>query len=51
MARMNKQMNLPAIQAVMAEFEKQSEIMDMKQEMMDDTMDDVMGDPEDDEET
>ena len=43
MMRMNKGMNIPALQKIMMEFEKQGEIMDMKQEMMDDTMDDVMG--------
>eukprot|EP00045_Choanoeca_perplexa_P004221 m.36192 g.36192 ORF g.36192 m.36192 type:complete len:212 (+) comp12459_c0_seq1:111-746(+) len=51
MGRMNAQMNMPAIQKIMMEFEKQSEIMDMKQEMMDDTVDDVLGDEEDDEES
>ncbi|EGD75599.1 charged multivesicular body protein 2a [Salpingoeca rosetta] len=50
MARMNKTMNIPALQKIMAEFEKQSEVMDMKQEMMDDAVDDVMGEEEDDEE-
>eukprot|EP00027_Filamoeba_sp_ATCC50430_P003178 CAMPEP_0168556858 /NCGR_PEP_ID=MMETSP0413-20121227/9111_1 /TAXON_ID=136452 /ORGANISM="Filamoeba nolandi, Strain NC-AS-23-1" /LENGTH=214 /DNA_ID=CAMNT_0008587841 /DNA_START=75 /DNA_END=719 /DNA_ORIENTATION=- len=38
---MNRRMNLPAMQKIMMEFEKQSEIMDMKQEMMSDTMDDA----------
>lgn len=38
---MNRQMNLPAMQRIMMEFEKQNERMDMKQEMMSDTMDDV----------
>jgi len=47
---MNKQMNLPQIQRIMHEFEKQSEIMDMKEEMMNDAIDDVMGDEEDEEE-
>eukprot|EP00730_Choanoeca_flexa_P016990 TRINITY_DN8121_c0_g2_i2.p2 TRINITY_DN8121_c0_g2~~TRINITY_DN8121_c0_g2_i2.p2 ORF type:complete len:211 (+),score=77.04 TRINITY_DN8121_c0_g2_i2:1929-2561(+) len=51
MGRMNAQMNMPAIQKIMMEFEKQSEIMDMKQEMMDDTVDDVLGEEEDDEES
>ena len=32
------------------EFEKQSEIMDMKEEMMNDAIDDAMGDDEDEEE-
>lgn len=48
MGNMNKQMNLPQIQRIMQEFEKQSEIMDMKEEMMSDVIDDAMG--EDDEE-
>merc|ERR1719450_1164183 len=39
------------IQKIMQEFEKQSEIMDMKEEMMNDAMDDVMGDEDDEEES
>ena len=34
----------------MMEFEKQSEIMDMKEEMMNDAIDDAMGDEDDEEE-
>eukprot|EP00339_Tiarina_fusa_P029197 CAMPEP_0117038100 /NCGR_PEP_ID=MMETSP0472-20121206/26838_1 /TAXON_ID=693140 ORGANISM="Tiarina fusus, Strain LIS" /NCGR_SAMPLE_ID=MMETSP0472 /ASSEMBLY_ACC=CAM_ASM_000603 /LENGTH=122 /DNA_ID=CAMNT_0004748247 /DNA_START=311 /DNA_END=679 /DNA_ORIENTATION=+ len=41
MGAMNNSMNLPAMQRVMMEFEKQSEMMDMKEEMMEDTMDDM----------
>lgn len=48
---MNKQMNLPQIQRIMADFERQSEIMDMKEEMMNDAIDDVIGDDEDEEES
>merc|ERR1719323_484571 len=48
---MMKQMKLPEIQKIMQEFEKQSEIMDMKEEMMNDVMDDAMGDEDDEEET
>merc|ERR1712165_466831 len=44
MGNMNKPMKLPEIQKIMMEFEKQSEIMDMKGEMMEDAIDDVMGD-------
>ena len=44
------QLKLPQIQAIMREFEKQSEIMDMKEEMMSDAIDDAMGDEEDEEE-
>lgn len=34
----------------MMEFEKQTEIMDMKEEMMNDAIDDAMGDDDDEEE-
>merc|ERR1712083_778415 len=51
MGGMNKQMKLPEIQKIMMEFEKQSEIMDMKGEMMEDAIDDVMGDEEDEDES
>ena len=51
MQSMNKQLNLPQIQKIMMEFEKQTEIMDMKEEMMGDAIDDAMGDADDEEET
>jgi len=35
----------------MGEFERQSEIMDMKEEMMSDAIDDAMGDEDDEEES
>lgn len=41
------QLKLPQIQKIMMEFEKQSEMMDMKEEMMSDAIDDAMGDEED----
>ena len=44
---MNKTMKLPEIQKIMMEFEKQSEIMDMKEEMMDDAIDSALGDDSD----
>ena len=47
MSTMNKKMNLPQIQKIMMEFEKQSEIMDMKEEMMDDAIDSALGDGDD----
>merc|ERR1719427_1320438 len=50
MMSMNKQMKLPEIQKIMQEFEKQSEIMDMKEEMMSDVIDDALGDEDDEEE-
>merc|ERR1712088_759766 len=51
MGNMNKQMKMPEIQKIMMEFEKQSEIMDMKGEMMEDAIDDVMGDEDEEEES
>ncbi|KAG8230277.1 hypothetical protein J437_LFUL009450, partial [Ladona fulva] len=50
MQNMNKQLNLPQIQRILHEFEKQSEIMDMKEEMMNDAIDDAMEDEGDEEE-
>lgn len=44
------QLKLPQIQKIMMEFEKQSELMDMKEEMMNDAIDDAMGDEDDEEE-
>lgn len=49
MANMNRQLKLPQIQKILQEFEKQSEIMDMKEEMMNDVMDDALGDEDDEE--
>lgn len=51
MQTMNRQLKLPQIQKIMMEFEKQSEIMDMKEEMMNDAIDDAMGDEDDEEES
>jgi hypothetical protein len=50
MASMNKGLNLPAIQKIMNDFEKESSMMDMKEEMMSDAVDDVMEDDGEDEE-
>ncbi|THV05217.1 Snf7-domain-containing protein [Dendrothele bispora CBS 962.96] len=50
MASMNRGMNLPAISKIMTEFEKESSMMDMKEEMMSDAVDDVMDDEEEEEE-
>ncbi|VDM00956.1 unnamed protein product [Schistocephalus solidus] len=41
LVRMNKQMNLPELQKILMEFEKQSQMMEMKEEMISDAMDDV----------
>ncbi|KAF9066824.1 Snf7-domain-containing protein [Rhodocollybia butyracea] len=50
MGAMNRGLNLPGIQRIMMEFEKESSMMDMKEEMMSDAVDDVMDDEEDEEE-
>ena len=42
MRAMNRQMNLPGIQRIAMDFERESEMMDMKEEIMNDVMDDVM---------
>ena len=44
---MNRQVNLPAMQRIMMQFEKEGDMMEMKQELMDDTIDDVMAQVED----
>lgn len=51
MQNMNRQLNLPQIQRILQEFEKQSEIMDMKEEMINDAIDDAMEDEGDEEES
>ncbi|CAO0792680.1 unnamed protein product [Mucor circinelloides] len=51
MGSMNRQMNLPQIQKIMMEFEKESELMDMKDEMMGDAIDDAMEEEDDEEES
>ena len=50
MASMNRGLNLPGIQRIMTEFEKESSMMDMKEEMMSGAVDDVMDEEEDEEE-
>lgn len=50
MHSMNRQLNLPQIQRILQEFEKQSEIMDMKEEIMNDAIDDAMEGDADEEE-
>lgn len=51
MQNMNRQLNLPQIQKILHDFEKQSEIMDMKEEMINEAIDDAMEDEDDEEET
>lgn len=40
---MNRQMNLPALQRIAMEFERENDIMDQRQEMMDDAIDETTG--------
>lgn len=51
LAGMNRSMNLPQLQRISMEFEKQNDLMDQRQEFMDESIDNVMGDEldEDDE--
>ena len=46
---MNKRMNLPQLQKIMMQFERESEIMDLKEETISDTIDDVMGEEDEEE--
>ena len=50
MKSMNRGLNLPQIQRIMNDFERESATMDMKEEMMSDAVDDVMDDDLEDEE-
>lgn len=47
--RMNSKLNLPQLQKIMMEFERESEIMDIKEETISDTIDDVLGEGDEDE--
>ncbi|KAJ1555235.1 Charged multivesicular body protein 2A [Nowakowskiella sp. JEL0078] len=51
MKSMNKQVNMPQISKIMMDFERESELMDMKEEMMNDAIDDVMEEEEDEAES
>lgn len=48
---MNKRMNLPQLQKIMMQFERESEIMDLKEETISDTIDEVMGEDDEEEES
>jgi charged multivesicular body protein 2A len=43
---MNRNMKLPAIQRIAMEFERENDIMEQRQEMMDDAIDDTFEDEE-----
>lgn len=51
MTKMNKSVNLPQIQKVLMDFERESGVMDMKEEMMGDTVDAIMDSDGDEEES
>jgi charged multivesicular body protein 2A len=51
MRGMNRSVNLPEISKIMMEFERESEMMDMKEEMMNDAIDDAVDEEDDEEET
>jgi len=50
MASMNRGLNLPSIQRIMNDFEREGSMMDMKEEMMSEAVDDVMDEEEEEEE-
>ena len=50
MRTMNRQMNLPALQKMMMEFERQTDMSEMKQEMVESILDDVMSAEQEEEE-
>lgn len=50
LAGMNRSMNLPQLQRISMEFEKQNDLMDQRQEFMDESIDNVMGDELDEDE-
>ncbi|KAG8081114.1 hypothetical protein GUJ93_ZPchr0007g4379 [Zizania palustris] len=51
MAQMNRQLNLPGLQRIMMEFERQNERMEMTSEVMGDAIDDALEGDEEEEET
>ena len=50
MSTMNKQLNLPSLQKIMMDFERQNEKMEMTQEVMGDAIDDALEGSEDEDE-
>lgn len=51
MRKINQSVNLPQIQKVLMDFERESEMMDMKEEVMSDTVDGIMESDGDEEES
>lgn len=48
---MNRSMNLPALSKIAQDFERENDIMEQRQEMMEDAVDDALGDPAEEEES
>ena len=46
---MNRSLNMPQLQKIMMDFERESEIMDLKEELISDTIDDAIGEEDDEE--
>jgi charged multivesicular body protein 2A len=51
MVKMNQQIDIRAMGAIIMEFEKQSEMLEQKEEMIGDSMDDMMDVSDEEEET
>ena len=51
MGQMNRRMNLPSLQKIMLEFERQNEKMELTTEVMGDAIDDALEGDEEEEET
>jgi division protein CdvB (Snf7/Vps24/ESCRT-III family) len=51
MGQMNRRMNLPSLQKIMQEFERQNEKMELVSEVMGDAIDDALEGDEEEEET
>jgi charged multivesicular body protein 2A len=51
MKTMNRRINLPSIQKIMMDFEKQNMTMELKEEMMNDSIDDALNEEGEEEET
>lgn len=48
---LNRTMNLPALSKIAQDFERENDIMEQRQEMMEDAVDDALGDAEEEEES
>ena len=48
---MNRSMNLPGLSKIAQDFERENDIMEQRQEIMEDAIDDALGDPAEEEES